>query len=141
VVRATKPLFAAGALINGLHVRFERGRAVAIDAEKGAGTLRTLAGRDAGAARLGEVALVDRESRIGALETVFFDTLLDENAAIHIALGNGYAIAVDAREDRERMNSSNIHIDFMIGGDDLAVTGLTREGHEVPLRRGGAWQL
>ena len=141
VVRATKPLFAAGALITGLHVRFERGRAVAIEAEKGASTLQTLAARDAGSARLGEVALVDRDSRVGALDTVFFDTLLDENAATHVALGNGYAIAVDAKEDRERMNSSNIHIDFMIGGDELAVTGLTRDGRQVPLLRGGAWQL
>ncbi len=141
VVRATKPLFTAGALITGLQVQFERGRAVAIDAEHGAGTMRTLAGRDAGAVRLGEVALVDRESRIGALETVFFDTLLDENAASHIALGDGIVSAVDETQDRERINSSEIHLDFMIGSDELAVTGLTHEGHEVPLLRAGAWQL
>jgi aminopeptidase len=140
-VRSTKPLFTAGDVITGLEVRFERGRAVQIDAEQGADTLRTLAARDDGAARLGEVALVDRESRIGALRTVFYDTLLDENAASHIALGHGLAFAIDGPEDRARINSSEIHIDFMIGSDELAVTGLTRDGREVPLLRGGEWQI
>jgi aminopeptidase len=140
VVRATKPLFTSGAVISGLEVRFENGHAVAIDAEQGAATLQTLAAHDAGAARLGEVALVDRGSRIGAMDTVFFDTMIDENAASHIALGHGYGNAVDD-DDRERMNSSGIHIDFMIGSNDLAVTGLTREGGEIPLLRGGEWQL
>ena len=140
-VRSTKPLFTAGDLITGLEVRFERGRAVAIDAEQGAETLRTLTARDEGAARLGEVALVDRESRIGALRTVFYDTLLDENAASHIALGHGLAFAIDDPEERARVNTSEIHIDFMIGSDELAVTGLTRNGREVPLLRGGEWQI
>ena len=140
IVRATTPLFTSGAVISGLQVRFEDGRVAAIDAEQGAATLQTLAAHDAGAARLGEVALVDRESRIGAIDTVFFDTLIDENAASHIALGHGYANAVDD-DDRRRMNSSGIHIDFMIGSNELAVTGLTREGGEIPLLRGGAWQL
>lgn len=140
IVRATKPLFTSGAVISGLDVRFENGRAVAIDAEQGAETLRTLAAHDAGAARLGEVALVDRGSRIGAMDTVFFDTMIDENAASHIALGHGYGNAVNDN-DRERMNSSGIHIDFMIGSNDLAVTGLTGEGQEIPLLRDGTWQL
>lgn len=140
VVRATKPLFTSGTAISGLQVRFEDGRAVGIDAEQGAATLQALAAHDAGAARLGEVALVDRESRIGATDTVFFDTLIDENAASHIALGHGYANAVDDN-DRSRMNSSGIHIDFMIGSNKLAVTGLTRDGGQIPLLRGGEWQL
>jgi aminopeptidase len=140
VVRATKPLFTSGAVISGLQVTFKDGRAAAIDAEQGAGTMRALAAVDAGAARLGEVALVDRGSRIGAMDVVFFDTMLDENAASHIALGNGYGTALDV-EDRGRMNSSAIHIDFMIGSNELAVTGLTRGGQEVPLLRGGTWQL
>jgi aminopeptidase len=140
VVRATKPLFTSGAVISGLEVRFEQGRAIAIDAERGAATLRTLAAHDAGAARLGEVALVDRGSRIGAMDTVFFDTLIDENAASHIALGHGYGTAV-GDDDRDRVNSSGIHIDFMIGSNELGVTGLTREGGEIPLLRGGEWQL
>lgn len=139
-VASTKPLFVSGSLITGLRVRFENGNAVEIDADQGADTLRALSGRDPGAARLGEVALVDRESRIGAMDTVFFDTLIDENAASHIALGHGYANAVHD-DDRDRMNSSGIHIDFMIGSNELTVTGLTREGGEIPLLIAGAWQL
>jgi aminopeptidase len=100
VIRATKPLLAAGALITGLQVRFERGRAVQIDADQAAGTLRSLAQRDAGAARLGEVALVDGASRIGALDTVFCTTLLDENAASHLALGHAFEFAVETEQDR-----------------------------------------
>jgi aminopeptidase len=139
-VRSTKPLFTAGTVITGLKVRFEGGRAVEIDADEGAGTLRSLADRDEGAARLGEVALVDREGRIGPLETVFYDTLLDENAASHIALGQGFAFAV-SEDEAERVNDSAIHIDFMIGANDVAVTGVTRQGREVPLLRDGSWQI
>jgi aminopeptidase len=139
-VRSTKPLFTSGRMITGLTVRFENGRAVEIDADQGADTLRSLSRRDPGAARLGEVALVDREGRIGPLDTVFYDTLLDENAASHIALGQGFNFAV-AGADAERINASEIHIDFMIGGDNVDVTGVTREGGEVALLRGGAWQL
>jgi aminopeptidase len=141
VVRATKPLYVSGAMVTGLKVRFEAGRAVAIDADQGAGTLRALTERDPGAARLGEVALVDREGRIGPLDTVFYDTLLDENAASHIALGQGFGLAVEGEEDKARVNESEIHIDFMIGSDDVAVTGLTAGGEEIPLLRNGAWQI
>jgi aminopeptidase len=141
VVRATKPLFTSGRLLTGLSVEFRGGRAVRIDAEEAAETLRGLSQRDAGAARLGEVALVDRESRIGRLGTVFYDTLLDENAASHIALGNGLPFALQDDRDRQRMNLSEIHIDFMIGADEVAVTGITRDAREVPLLRDGAWQL
>jgi aminopeptidase len=139
-VASTKPLFVSGALITGLRVRFEDGNAVEIDADQGADTLRALSRRDPGAARLGEVALVDRESRVGSLDTVFFDTLLDENAASHIALGEGLDFTV-GDEDRPRINRSEIHIDFMIGSDDVAVTGIKRGGGEVSLLRGGAWQI
>ena len=139
-VRATKPLFVTGALIEGIRVRFEGGRAVEIDADQGADTLRTLAARDEGAARLGEVALVDREGRIGPLDTVFFDTLLDENAASHIALGQGFEFTVDDA-GKDAINQSQIHIDFMIGSDDVAVTGLTASGEAVPVLRDGSWQI
>jgi aminopeptidase len=141
VVKATKPLFASGALITGLQVRFEGGRAVAIEADGGADTLRTLSQRDNGAARLGEVALVDGEGRVGNLGTVFFDTLLDENAASHIALGQGFEFAVSSEEDRAKVNRSELHIDFMIGGSDVAVSGVTADGQEVPLLVGGEWQI
>ena len=86
-MRSTKPLVLGGTIIRGLEVEFRGGRAVRIDADEGAEVLRGYVARDEGAARLGEVALVDGEGRIGALDTVFFDTLLDENAASHIALG------------------------------------------------------
>ena len=140
VVRATKPLELGGTVIEGLTVRFERGRAVSIDADVGAEALRARAATDDGAARLGEVALVDRRGRIGPLGTVFYNTLLDENAASHIALGNAYAYAV-GNEDLARINRSAIHIDFMIGADDVNVTGVTAEGERVPVLRGGDWAL
>jgi aminopeptidase len=139
-VAATKPLFISGALVNGLRVRFERGHAVEIEADQGADTLRALAQRDTGASRLGEVALVDGESRIGSLDRVFFDTLLDENAASHIALGEGLDFTVGAQE-RPRINRSELHIDFMIGSNQVAVTGIEPGGGEVPLLRGGAWKI
>jgi aminopeptidase len=139
VVTATKPLDVAGTVVRDLRVRFEDGRAVEIEGD-GAEALRARAAMDEGAARLGEVALVDREGRIGKTDTVFFNTLLDENAASHLALGNAYAISV-GEEDRERINKSAIHIDFMVGGDDVAVTGVTGDGDEVPVLRGGVWQV
>ena len=140
IVTATKPLYNGGVVIDGLRVRFEGGRAMEIEADHGAGALRTLAARDPGAARLGEVALVDRESRIGSLETVFCDTLLDENAASHIALGEGFAFALDEAH-ADRVNHSDIHIDFMIGSAEVSVTATTRDGLTLPLLRDGAWQI
>ena len=94
----------------------------------------------AGAARLGECALVDREGRIGELGTVFYDTLLDENAASHIALGDGFRVVLD-EPDRDRANESEIHIDFMIGSDELTVTGITASGDRVAVLADGRWQL
>ncbi len=140
-VRSTKPLFTSSVLIQGLTVRFEDGRAVEIDADYGADTLRTLAATDAGSARLGEVALVDNESRVGSLGTVFYDTLLDENTASHIALGQGLSFALEDEADIRRMNDSEIHVDFMIGSDRVDVTGVMRDGREVALLRRGAWQI
>jgi aminopeptidase len=140
-VASTKPLLLpSGVAIEGLRVRFEGGRAVEVDATEGADVARGLVQRDDGAARLGEVALVDRESRIGRLPTPFRTTLIDENSASHIALGNGYSFVL-GDEDVPRMNTSSIHIDFMIGSDDVAVTGVTRGGDRVPVLAGGAWQI
>ncbi len=141
VVTATKPLFVAGTTVTGLKVRFEGGRAVAIDADENAAVLRGLTARDAGGARLGELALVDGEGRIGPLGTVFYDTLLDENAASHIALGAGYQSGVQDESDRASVNVSEIHIDFMIGSPELEVDGITADGAEVALLRDGAWQI
>lgn len=140
VVAATKPLELGGTVIRGLRVRFENGRAVEIDADEGAAALRARCAKDDGAARLGEVALVDREGRIGKTGTTFFTTLLDENAASHLALGNGYQVGVD-EPDFARVNRSAVHIDFMVGSDDVAVDGLTRDGRTIPVLRGGSWQI
>ena len=139
-VRSTMPLVVYGAMIEGLRMRFDGGRAVEIDADKGADTMRALTTRDANASRLGEVALVDREGRVGSSGTVFCDTLLDENAASHVALGDAYKITV-GEEDHSRINRSEIHIDFMIGGPDVDVTGITCDGERVPVLRGGLWQV
>jgi aminopeptidase len=141
VVRATKPLQIGEATVRGLEIRFEGGRATRIDAEQGADTLRAMTARDEGGARLGEVALVDREGRIGPLGTVFYDTLLDENAASHLALGCGFEFAVEQPEDVARANRSEIHVDFMIGGGEVDVTGIDADGTRVPVLRGGAWAL
>lgn len=139
-VRSTKPLVVGGTIVRGLHVRFEDGRAVSIDADEGAEVLRQYSLRDDGASRLGEVALVDAEGRIGPLDTVFYDTLIDENAASHIALGSAYEFTVDA-QDHPRINRSQIHVDFMIGAPDVDVTGLAAGGDRVAVLRGGIWQI
>jgi len=141
-VRSTKPLVLTdGTMVRGLQVRFAAGRAVEITAGEGGEVLLGRTKIDEGASRLGEVALVDRESRIGQLGTVFYETLLDENAASHIALGSGFAFAVETDEDRKRVNESAVHIDFMIGSNEVDVTGLTSDGERVPLLRDGVWQL
>jgi aminopeptidase len=141
VVAATKPLDLAGSLLTNLNVRFERGRVVAIEADANADALRARCAVDDGASRLGEVALVDRESRIGKLGKTFYTTLLDENAASHIALGDAYSAPVADPADVGRINESAIHIDFMIGSDEVTVTGTTKSGRDVTILHGGSWQI
>jgi aminopeptidase len=140
-ITATKPLVLNdGTIVRGLSVRFESGVAVEIDADENAEVLRSLIEIDEGARRLGELALVDGQGRIGPLDTVFYDTLLDENAASHIALGNGFPFLIED-EDRERGNKSARHIDFMIGSRELDVDGVTLDGERIPVLRNLAWQL
>ena len=141
VVVATKPLDVAGSLVTGLRIRFEGGRAVEIEADANAEALRGRCAADAGASRLGEVALVDRESRIGKLGRTFYTTLLDENAASHLALGDAYSSPVADPADVERINASGVHIDFMIGSDEVEATGITKSGTRVTIMRDGAWQI
>lgn len=141
VVTATKPLDVAGSLVTGLRVRFEDGRAVAIDADTNAEALRARCAVDDGAARLGEVALVDGASRIGKLGRTFFTTLLDENAASHLAFGDAYSSPIGDDGDLPRINASSVHVDFMIGSNEVEVTGTTKSGRTVPILRGGAWQM
>jgi aminopeptidase len=140
-VTSTKPLVLTdGTVVRGLRVRFEGGRAVQIDADTAAETLRTICARDEGASRLGEIALVDAEGRIGALDTVFYDTLLDENAASHIAFGQGFPFVI-GEQARGRVNASELHLDFMIGSHDLEVTGITADGDRVPVLVEGHWHV
>ena len=141
VVAATKPLDIAGSLVTGIRIRFEGGRAVEIDADTNADALRGRCATDDGAQRIGEVALVDRESRIGKLGRTFYSTLLDENAASHLALGDGYVAPVGDKADIARVNASDIHIDFMIGSNDVTVSGTTKAGAPVEIMRDGAWQI
>ena len=141
MVTASMPLLLpGGVLVDGLRVRFEGGRAVEFDAVIGGEAVRGMVANDDGAARLGEVALVDGEGRIGKLGTVFRTTLIDENSASHIALGNGYGFLL-GEDDLPQMNTSRVHVDFMIGRPDMEVDGVTRSGEQVPVLREGTWQL
>src|SRR3954470_19198471 len=140
-VTSTKPLVLQdGTIVSGLRVRFEAGTAVEIEADENVEALRARLAVDDAGRRLGELALVDRHGRIGPLGTVFYDTLLDENAASHIAFGSGFPFLVDEHE-KSRVNESAAHIDFMIGSPELEVDGVTNVGERVPVLRGGDWQL
>jgi aminopeptidase len=140
VVRSTKPRELSGTIVRDFQVRFEGGRVASIEAAENGDVLKAYAERDEGAGRLGELALVDAGGRIGPLDTVFYDTLLDENAASHIALGQGFDWAV-AEEDQPRINRSEVHVDFMIGSPEVDVTGITGSGDRVPVLRRGVWQI
>jgi aminopeptidase len=147
-VRSTLPLQIQGNIIRGLVVRFENGRVAEIHAESGEEVMRTHAATDDGAARLGEVALVDGHSRVGATGLVFYDTLFDENASSHIALGASIVQAVPGASEQtadERhaagVNHSSIHTDFMIGSNELEIDGVTADGDAVPIMRNGDWLL
>jgi len=140
-VTATMPLELSGSIISGIQVEFVGGRAVKIEADVGVEALRAVASHDEGASRLGEVALVDGAGRIGQLDRVFYDTLIDENAATHIALGDGYDHPVDDPTEKLRVNKSRVHIDFMIGRRELDVDGITVDGQIVPVLRADIWQI
>jgi len=139
-VRSSRPLALNGDLIEGLRLTLRNGRIVDVQADRGAGVVRGQVGIDEGAARLGELALVDGTSRVGQTGLTFFDTLYDENATCHIAYGFGVPEVFDG-DPGDGMNVSNVHTDFMIGGPELEVDGLTTDGRGVPILRGDVWQL
>jgi aminopeptidase len=143
-VRSTKPLAYQGTLIDDIQVRFEEGRIVEAHASRGEDVLRRVLETDEGAARLGEVALVPHSSPISASGLLFRNTLFDENAASHIALGQAYttclrdSAGVPMDELAKRgANASLIHIDWMIGSGEIDIDGVTKAGSVEPLMRGG----
>ena len=145
-VTATKPLSYQGTMIEGIHVRFEKGRIVEAHATRGEEVLQKLIDTDDGAGRLGEVALVPHSSPIASSGITFFNTLFDENAASHIALGQAYTSCLrdGDRLSKEELavrgaNDSLIHVDWMIGSDKLNIDGITALGSAEPLMRGGEW--
>jgi aminopeptidase len=145
-VTSTKPLSYQGTLIDGIRVRFENGRIVDLQASKGEDILRSMTATDDGAARLGEVALVPNSSPISKSGLLFWNTLFDENAASHIALGQAYSTCIangDALTAPELSakgaNESLIHVDWMIGSGDMNVDGVRQDGRSEPLMRLGEW--
>jgi aminopeptidase len=147
-VRSTRPLTIGSTTVRDLSLRFETGRVTYLEASCGEDAMRAMIATDDGAAFLGEVALVDGQSRVGELGLVMHNALFDENAASHIALGQGYAVGIDGGRDRDAadlralgVNASSEHADIMVGGRDVEVDGLGRGGPPIPLLRGGQWQL
>jgi aminopeptidase len=147
-VRSTRPLLLQGTIVRDLELRFENGRIVDVKASTGEEVVRAETGVDEGANALGELALVDGDSRVGKTGITFFNTLYDENATCHIAYGQGMPECVEGgpqmspEERLERgINHSNVHTDFMIGGPEVAVDGVTKDGTEVPILRDDVWQL
>ncbi len=148
VVTSSKPLSYAGVLIENFSLRFEQGRVVNFSAEKGEAALRKLVEMDDGSARLGEVALVPHSNPISQLGVLFYNTLFDENAASHIALGKAYRFCLENgphMSDDEFAaaggNNSLAHVDFMIGSGAMDIDGVRADDSTEPLMRGGEWAM
>jgi aminopeptidase len=145
-VRATKPVSYGSTLIEGFSMTFERGRVVQMTAERNGDTLQRLLDTDEGARRLGEVALVPHSSPISQSGLLFYNTLFDENAASHVALGNAYKFTLKGGNEMSEQefeqaggNRSAVHVDFMIGSGELDVDGVLPDGSTEPLMRKGEW--
>ena len=146
LVVASLPLSYRGQLIENFSMRFEGGKVVEVKAEKGEELLRQMVSMDAGAAMLGECALVPYTSPIRESGITFYETLFDENAACHLALGRGFTNCI---KDYDKytlqelhamgINESMIHVDFMIGTEDLSVTAVTESGERVAIFVDGTW--
>lgn len=137
-VRLTRPVVIGGRRIEGVSLRFRAGRVVEIEGPPEAEALREFVARDDGTARLGELALVDAESRVAHLGQTFGEILLDENAASHIALGYGFPSLIPS-SSRQTANASDHHLDLMIGSPEVEVSGLDLDGNVLPLLRAGKW--
>ena len=146
IVYATKPLSYQGQLIENFSVRFEKGRGVEVKAEKGQAVLEQIISMDEGCHYLGECALVPKESPIHQSGLLFYNTLFDENAACHLALGFGFDECVKGFENMTKeelyeigVNDAGNHTDFMIGSDDLSIDGVDEHGNVHPIFRNGTW--
>ena len=146
IVYSTKPLSYRGELIEDFSIRFEGGRAVEVKAKRGEELLKQMISMDEGAAYLGECALVPYDSPIRNSGILFYNTLFDENAACHLALGMGFSNCLKDYEKytldecrAKGINDSQIHEDFMIGSEDLSITAHTRDRRDVPIFRDGNW--
>ena len=146
IVYATRPLCYRGVMIDGFYLRFEKGRVVEYHADKNEATLKKMLEMDDGASMLGECAFVPYSSPIRKSGILFYNTLFDENASCHLALGDGYSSCLEDFESytpeqaRELgVNESMIHEDFMIGSDDLEIIGITADGREVRIFTDGEW--
>ena len=146
IVYATRPLSYRGELIENFSVRFEGGKAVEVHAEKGEDLLKQMISMDENAAYLGECALVPFDSPIRNSEITFYNTLFDENACCHLAFGRGFENCIKdfdkytLEECRQKgINDSLIHVDFMIGSEDLNITAHTRDGKDVAIFKNGNW--
>ena len=146
IVYASKPLSYRGELIENFSVRFEGGRAVEVKAERGEELLKKMISMDNGAAMLGECALVPQKSPIAESGILFYNTLFDENAACHLALGMGFSNCIKdyekytLKECQEMgINDSMIHVDFMIGTDDLSIVGVDKKGRRHQIFKDGNW--
>ena len=146
VITSTKPLSYGGVLIENFSLTFAAGRVIKVAAEKGEAVLQKLIESDEGAARLGEVALVPHGSPISQTGLVFYNTLFDENASNHLAVGRAYRFCMEngpEMSDEEFAvaggNDSLVHVDFMIGSNEMDIDGITIDGRAEPVMRGGAW--
>jgi aminopeptidase len=144
--RCSRPLSLRGRMIDGIAGEFRGGRLVRLEAagEDDRDFLAAFLATDRNASRLGEVALVDRTSRIGRADRVYSNTLIDENAAAHIAFGAGFGnarVPDPAARGARGVNRSKLHLDVMIGTEDFEATGITEDGRRVPLLRDGTWQV
>ncbi len=147
-VRATKPLNYFGNLIENFSLTFKDGYVVDFSAEKGEETLAKMLETDGNSRQLGEVAIVPHRSPISESGLIFFNTLYDENAACHLALGNAYPSTIKGGTEMSKeelaaagANNSLIHVDFMIGSDEVDIDGIDAKGNITPIMRGGEWSF
>lgn len=145
-ISSSKPLSYGGTVIDGMTFHFENGQITKVEAEQGEETLRKLVEDNDGSRSLGEVALVPHQSPISQSGIIFFNTLFDENASNHLAIGQAYATSVQGGTKMSQdelkeagLNRSNVHVDFMVGNAEMTIDGITKDGQVIPVFRNGEW--